>query len=228
MLHAITLSANLFSQTVRDAVNYASKDIINDHGLHCLVLTLQNKTKTLSVIACDGTGYYERKLPLVWSKGTPKPSLPNARICITAQDAIRIAKLIPARSCGNVTLEINDTVSPKENHYQLSLILPDGGTSTFLSPNDVTLPDYNGLVHRAEKGKKGKADMQNLYLPIQELTRVAKVLPKKDDSISFAMNKEEVGGLVLLEYQIPEESLNLRIIFTLSHKPCEAKAAYQR
>ncbi len=221
MLHAITLSASLFSQTVRDAVNYASKDTYDANGLNCLVLTLQNKTKTLSVVACDARGYYERRLPLVWAKGDPKPSLPgkDARLLYHTQDAIKIAKLIPARALGNVTLEVNDAVSPKENHYQISLVLPDGGTSTFLSPNNITLPNYNSIVSRALKGKKERSSLQNLYLPIQEIARIAKVLPKRDGAISFSMTKEDVGGLVLLEYQNPEENLDLRIIFTLSTMP---------
>ena len=218
MLHAITVSATMFAQTVRDAANYASKDQFSDPGLSCIVLTAQAKTKTLTVSACDGKGYYERKLPLVWAKGDPKPSLPSkeSRICIAAQDAAKIAKLIPNRSTGNVTLEVNDAISPKENHYQLTLVLPDGGTSTLLTPNDVTLPDYNRIVNRALKGKKEASPMQNLFLPIQELTRLAKVMPKKEGGISFYMAKEKVGGIVLLEYQQPEEDLDLRIIFMLS------------
>ena len=58
--------------------------------------------------------------------------------------------------------------------------------------------------------------MQNLFLPIQEISRIARVLPKKEGGLRFYMAKEEVDGIVLIEYQLPEENLDLRIIFMLS------------
>ena len=153
MHHKLTCNAALLAQTLKDATVYTSKDVYSEATCHVLLTV---KGKSLTIIACDGLGYYERRIPLVIDKGE-KPSLPGKeqRLCLTCQEALALHRRIPTRLMGNATLELEE---PKSTDRQTlaTLTLPDGASTTFFAKTDVTLPDYNEHHQAGGEGQENR------------------------------------------------------------------------
>lgn len=217
MRHSITVNASLFAQTLKDATAYTDKDI-HSEAMNHVVLKVINKGTKLAVTACDGHGYYERRLPLVHGKGEPKPSLPGKeqRLCISAQDALILHKRITTRVLGYVTLEVDDAQA-KDTRLLVTLKLPDGASATFFSRTDFEVPDFSNVLKTAEKGKKNAPEIANMSIPVHEMVRIGKVLPAKGNSAAQMHTAKGVnkGHMVLMEYNNPSEEMDVRIIFTL-------------
>lgn len=218
MNHRITVNAYLFAQTLKDATTYTDKDIHSDAMNH-IVLKLINKGTGLAVIACDGRGYYERRLPLVHARGEARPSLPGKeqRLCIAARDALIPHKRIPTRTTGCVTLELDDDQA-RDEKLLVTLTLPDGASTTFFSRTDFEVPDFGPVLKMAEKGKKNAPDISSLFIPVHEMVRAGKVLPSRGNSAAQIHTAEGLrkGRMALLEYLDPGDDMDVRIIFMLS------------
>ena len=216
MRHSITVNASLFAQTLKDATAYTDKDIYSE-ALNHLVLKVINKGTKLAVIACDSHGYYERRLPLVHSKGNAKPSLPGKeqRLCISAQDALILHKRITTRVSGCVTLELDDET--KDTRLLVTLKLPDGASTTFFSRTDFEVPDFSNVLKTAEKGKRNPPAITNISIPVHEMVRIGKVLPAKGNSAAQMHTAKGAnnGHMVLMEYSNPDEDMDVRIVFML-------------
>ena len=219
MLHTLNLNASQFSEAVKDAVIYTGKDRYDDM-MNSVILSITSKGKKLSVVACDGNGYYERRLNLLRSKGDPKPTLPGkeSRICIASQDAAMLSKFITPRTMGGVMLELDDAKA-SDGRYRVRLSLADGASTTFLSRADVNIPDYSPIVASAEKGRKTMPKLGEMYIPVSEMARASKVFPSKYGKtarISTAKGNQQTGCLALLEYQEEDSDVDIRVIFMLS------------
>ena len=225
MLHRITINAADFSQSIKDATVYACKKEPHEAMGH-MVLTIVPRQKKLAVIACDGQGYYERRIPLLLAKGNPKPSLPgkDGRILISCHDGGILAKFMSADSNGKVTLEVDDSQNTA-NRYTVRLILNEGASTTFFSRNDLSLPDYNAITKQAEKGRENSHSLSNILIPVREMLRVSKVFPATAHKFAriFTAKGLSSGIMALLEYQ--EEDKDIRVIFMLSEDPSTAEAA---
>lgn len=216
MRHSITIDAALFAQTLKDATAYTDKNIHSEAANH-LVLKVIGKGTKLAVIACDGHGYYERRLPLIHSKGEPRPSLPGReqRLCISAQDALILHKRITTRVFGCIMLELDDEA--RDTRLLVTLKLPDGASATFFSRTDFEVPDFSNILKTAEKGKRNPSAIANMSIPVHEMVRIGKVLPAKGNSAAQMHTAKGVnnGHMVLMEYNNPSEDMDVRIIFTL-------------
>ena len=225
MLHRITLNTADFSQTIKDATVYACKKEPHEAMGH-MVLTIVPRQKKLAVIACDGQGYYERRIPLVISKGSPKPSLPGkeSRILISCHDAVILVKFMSAGGSGSVTLEVDDSQTTA-NRYTVRLILNEGASTTFFSRNDLNLPDYNAITTQADKGKKACPTLSNILIPVREMLRASKVFPATAHKFArlFTAKGLSSGIMALLEYQ--EADKDIRVIFMLNEDQSAAEAA---
>ena len=225
MLHRITLNTADFSQTIKDATVYACKKEPHEAMGH-MVLTIVPRQKKLAVIACDGQGYYERRIPLVISKGSPKPSLPgkDSRILISCHDAAMLVKFMSAVTSGSVTLEADDS-KITESKYTVRLILNEGASTTFFSRNDLNLPDYNAITIQADKGKKACLTLSNILIPVREMLRVSKVFPATAHKFArlFTAKSLSSGIMALLEYH--EDDKDIRVIFMLNEDLPAAEAA---
>ena len=218
MHHKLTCNAALLAQTLKDATVYTSKDVYSEATCHVLLTV---KGKSLTVIACDGLGYYERRIPLVIDKGE-KPSLPGKeqRLCLTCQEALALHRRIPTRLMGNATLELDDP-KPKDRQTLATLTLPDGASTTFFAKTDVILPDYTNIIKLAEKGKKIGTVLSNVCIPVHEMIRAGKVLPTRDGKMAHLHTAKGVKGYMAL-LELKEDDTDVRIIFMLSEL---AKAA---
>ena len=218
MHHRITVNASLFAQALKDATSYTDKDIRSEAMNH-IVLKVINKGTSLAVIACDGHGYYERRLPLMHAKDEAKPSLPGKeqRLCIAAQDALSLHRHIPSRTIGCVTLELDDAETRGEK-LLVTLTLPDGASTTFFSRTDFEVPDFSSVLEMAEKGKANPPEIANLFIPVHEMTRAGKVLPAKGRRAAQIHPAKGLrkGHMALLEYLDPGDDMDVRIIFMLS------------
>ena len=58
MLHTFSVNGSQLAASLKDATCYAGKDAY-DPGTASIVMANAHKTNQLSVIACDGKGYYE-------------------------------------------------------------------------------------------------------------------------------------------------------------------------
>ena len=220
MQHTISINAAMFAKTLKDATAYASKDNnIVEEATGQIILSILPKNIKLAVIACDGKGYYESRLALVFEKGNPKPSLPGKeqRLCVAAQDALMLAKFISTRTVGCITLDIDDD-SAKDNRLQVKMTLPDGSATSFFSRTDIAVPDYASITRQAEKGKKNAPELSNVFIPVHEMARAGKVLPQKEQQAAriYTARAKNRGSMALLEYISPENDTDIRIIFMLS------------
>lgn len=218
MRHSITVNASQFAQTLKDATMYASKDS-QAQAMSQIILKVIDKGANLAVIACDGHGYYERRLSLVHNRGEAKPSLPGKehRIFIGAQDTLILHRRIPARMVGCLTLELDDS-QVKDEKLLVSLTLPDGASTTFFSRTDFEAPDFSPILKQAEKGKKNPPEIANLFIPVHEMVRMGKVLPARGDTAAQIHTAKGLrkGHMALLEYLDPNENMDVRVIFMFS------------
>lgn len=213
MRHKVMIEAEDFLKALKDASLYAAKD--NDSMATAYVMLLLNqKQKTIAVIACDGHGYYERLVNIGLEKGI-KPSLPGKpmRLFIPRNSIAAILKNSGSRGLVKLTM---DDAEKREDAWSVTLTFPDASTIVFNSPASLALPDYEGIRKRAEKGKKSNVNLGQVMMPVKELTRAGKVFPVKTGStVPMYISQWKKGGcLTLLEYQ--EENVEIRVIFALS------------
>lgn len=211
MKHSITVEASILAESLKAAQNYVKKDISGHDALGYLLLTYLPKDKKLVVIACDGHGYFERRLPVILEKKGIKPSLPGQKqfVCISPADSQSLVKLIPARMTGRATLEIEENDNLK---HGMSVKLPTGASATFTARTDMEVPDYGVIRARACKGKLKAARLTDVNIPIHEMLRAGRSLPVRSGSVVKASTAE--GSMMLLEYQ--DDSADIKIIFTFA------------
>jgi len=222
MRHQICVNASNFVQTIKDAAIYASKDE-PAKGLNLVLLAVLPKMKKLAVIACDGFGYYERRLNLEVCRKQPKPSLPGKemRLGIGLGDVSMLVKFIPSKSQGNIQLELDDEQIANDN-FTVKLSLPNGMSTTFFSQAQLEIPDLSSLRIKAEKGKKKAPAISSLHLPVRELLRAGKVFPQKGSFAQmFTADGLQRGVMALLECK--NEDTDISVIFMLQ-QPAETAA----
>lgn len=212
MKHTITINSGEFAEAIKTACVYASKDNDPHNGLCYVLVSLLPKHKKVAIIACDGRGYYERRIGLLMEKGQ-KPSLPDKeqRLCIYVNDIAMLTKFVGSKSHEKITLEVDDTAE-KDNQYIVNLVFSNGSSTTIFATNDVNIPDYSKFCKKAENSKKSKPVLSNLLIPIHELVRAGKAFPAKIGSIAkiFTCNSE----MALLECQ--NDMGDIRVIFTFA------------
>lgn len=215
MKHKITLESEILARALKDAALYVAKDDLSQAISHVLLL-LNPKKKNLSVIACDGCGYYERVIEIIQEKGV-KPSLPGKpmHIFISRNDLAAISKSgnIP----GILSIETDDGKKVNDS-YAVKFVFPDGKISNLSSPSTLEIPDYSFIRKQAEKGKKAKVSLGQMMLPVRELTRAGKVFPVKTGfTVPMYISQWKKGGLLtLLEYQSEFENVDIKVIFAIS------------
>lgn len=212
MTHQLSVETEEFVKTLKDASLYVS----NEDGIKAtsyVMLSLNQKQKTVSVIACDGRGYYERSVRCISERGQ-KASLPDKpmHLFIPAREIKAIAKT--ARCRGVMRLEVEEG---QNSDYQVHLAFPISSSHDFNTPSNLEIPDYGGIRKLGEKGKKSTLNIGQVMLPVNELTRAGKVFPVKIGStIPMYIVKWKNGGLItLLEYQSEAEHLDIKVIFAL-------------
>ena len=222
MKHTITINATQFTQALKDATLYVSKKRWDD-PMNYIVLSLTDQNRKLAVIACDGLGYYERQLVLSNSEEAPEPSLPGKKqeLCIALTDALKISKHITPRSDGNISISLNDTKKSNGN-YLITLTLPDRSTTTLFSNAGVNVPDYSVFVSKAEASKENAPDLFDVSVPVHEMVRAGKVLPRKSGAVArmYTSVGHNKGHMALLEYTADDEFI--RIIFMFAQNVAKA------
>lgn len=212
MKHSITVKSAEFGEAIKTAFTYASKDNDPTNGLCYILITLLPKAKKVAIIACDGHGYYERRLNLVSKKGQ-KPSLPDdeQRLGVFSQELAMLTKFVGGKGNGDLSLEVDEEFL-ENGRYSVKLTLPNGVSSTFFARRDINIPDYSKFCKKAGNSKKTKPSLSNLLVPIHELVRAGKAFPSKFGSIAriFTCNAE----MALLEYKT--DSDDIRVIFTFA------------
>lgn len=212
MVHKLTVDTEEFVKTLKDASLYVSnEDRIK--AASYIMLTLNQKLKTVSVIACDGRAYYERAIELIAVKGQ-KASLPGKPMSLFIP-AIEIKDIAKSAKChGPMLLEVEKT---QNTNYQVHLTYPNSSSHDFSSPATLEIPNYAGIRKMAEKGKKSSLNIGQVMLPIKELGRASKVFPVKIGStIPMYIAKWKQDGLItLLEYQSDIEHVDIKVIFAL-------------
>lgn len=98
MKHSITVNGSEFGEAIKTATVYANKDNEPNDGLCHILISLLSKQKKIAIVACDGHGYYERRIGLIPQKGQ-KPTLPDKeqRLCIFNKDIAMLTNLSVAR-----------------------------------------------------------------------------------------------------------------------------------
>lgn len=210
MKHKLALNAEEFLKALKDASLYVDKDNIGSATSHVLLGLSQ---KTLSVIACDGRGYYQNNIHVCAEKGS-RPSLPGKpmRIFIPGKD---LNALLKAHKCkGEIKLEVFES---QNDFHKVELILPDKSKFTFDSPAKLDVPDYARIRKLADKGKKSTVSLGQVMFPANELTRAGKVFPVKTGyTIPMYISQKKEGGLLtLMEYQSEAEGKDIKVIFML-------------
>ena len=222
MKHKIRVDVHAFAQSIKDAAIYASKE---DHGngTNLVLLSVLPKVKKLSIIACDGFGYYESRLNLECCKKQPKPTLPGKemRLGIALADVSMLVKFIPARLTGNIQLEVDDEQIVNDN-FSVVLSLPTGLSTTFFSKAQLEVPDLGAVRTKAEKGKKKAPAVNSLHILVRELLRAGKVFPGKDAFAQmFTSDNHHNGVMALLECK--NAVTDISVIFMLQ-QPVENAA----
>ncbi len=212
MQHRILIEADSFAKALKDSALYVARDNDFDALAHVL-LTLTPKSKSLSVIACDGRGYYERMVGLMPEKGL-KPSLPGKPMVIFIPRT-ELSVITKNAGTGTITMIVDEASKPRDAHA-VKLCFADGASHVFKSPANLDIPDYASIKKQAEKGKSSKVSLGQAMLPIQEMLRAGKVFPVKSGmTIPMYVSEARNGGcLTLLEYQA--ENVDMRVIFMLS------------
>lgn len=217
MKHKICVDATAFAQAIKDASSYA---IRNDSGapMSHVILTVLSKMKKLAVMACDGLGFYERRLALETCKGQPKPSLPGKemRLGISLTDIAMLVKFIPSRTAGNIQLDLDDEQIANDN-FTIRFTLPNGMSTTFFSKAELELPDLSAIKSKAEKGRKKAPNIHRLHLPVRELLRASKVFTGKCPFAQmFTTEGLQKGVMALLECKTEEADIS--VIFMLNNE----------
>lgn len=214
MKHQICTNSKVFAEAVRDASVYAARD--SGKGLDSVILTVIPKEKMLSVIGCDGLGYYERKIQLEICKKYPKPSLPekSMRLVISLPDASMLVKFITQKGMANIKLEVDDE-EITDGKYTVRLVLENGMATTFFCKVNPELPDLGSIKSHALKGKKKPAVLNRLQLPVNELIRAGKVLSRKYSFASISTCKGFTEGVMAL-LECKDESMDISVIFMLN------------
>lgn len=214
MKHQICANAKVFAEAVKDAAVYAAKDC--GRGLDAVILTVIPKEKILSVVGCDGLGYYERKIQLEICKKQPKPSLPekSMRLVISLSDVAMLAKFITPKGMGNIRLEVDDE-QIVDGKYTVRLVLENGMTTTFFCKVNPELPDLGSIKSHALKGKKKPTLLNSLQLPVNELLRAGKVLSGKYSFASISTCKGIAQGVMAL-LECKDKGIDISLIFMLN------------
>lgn len=226
MLHKVILNAAEFAQGLKDCAVYADKNGVSN-STDYITLALQPKTRKLSMIACDGKGLYERKIPAVNNKKKDGASLPgeNHRLMLAFRDLSSLAKFVGTNVAGNATLVVDDAEITDTN-YVVRVTLDNGSSTIFMSDRNITPIDYADILHRAENTKKSASFQNNMLIPAIEIIRLAKVLPKKGaySEVGMFTSKMPNGLLTLVEYQ-NNEDVEIRIVFISRLAKEESRAA---
>ncbi len=213
MKHIVTLKGSELADCLKTAPSYASRDGRSDNPLNYIILAIVSKAKKIAVIACDGHGYYERRLDFIHTKGQPRPTLPDKeqRLCISVDAAIMLAKFITSKCNGAVIIEVDDE-NINENQYSVKLTMPNGANTTFFAKTGLTIPDFSVFCKKMEKSKKAVPALNNFFIPVHELVRAGKAFPARLGSIAkmFTCNAE----MALLECQTDKQ--DIRVIFTFA------------
>lgn len=210
--HVLSINAQEFAQSLKDASLYASKDDLCDNAMSQILLLVMPKIGKLAVIGCDGLGYYERRLSL--PSGKRKPSLPGDQntLCISLKDAALLARFIPARDNSALTIE---AANEKDGCYSVRVSLQNGASTTFLSKSGLAIPDYDKIKANAEKGRKKSQSFESLFVPVRELLRAGRVFPGKSAfARMFATRGISKGVMALLECK--NETADISVIFMLN------------
>lgn len=222
MKHQICVDSTEFVQAIKDASSYAGRD--NGKGMDHVLLTVLPRLKKLSVVACDGFGYYERRLNLEHCKKQPKPSLPGKemRLVICLSDVSMLVKFIPSKLHGNIRLELDDE-QIAAGSYSVNLVLPNGMSTTFFSKAEADIPDLASIRTRAEKGKKKAPALNNVHIPVHELLRAGRVFPGKGTFAQmFTASGLQDGIMALLECK--NYDTDISVIFMLSNNAAQSAA----
>lgn len=215
MKHAISVNALEFGQALKDAANYVKRNAPADDPLNHVILHLNPKTKKIAVIACDGLGYYERKISL--SKIKTKPSLPDQdKLCITSADAAALVKAISPRTGRELCIEVDDA-KLEDNTRLAAFGLSNGLSTVFHIKTDLNLPDYAPIKARAEKGKKEAPALSNVQVPVNELMRAGKVFPGKGAFARIFTAKSINQGLMAL-LECKDDVTDISVIFMLNQQ----------
>lgn len=211
MEYKISFEASALAESLKAAQNYVKKDAGGEDALSQILLAYLPRDKKLAVIACDGHGYFERKLPVSHDKKVSKSGLPKNgfSVCLSLVDSQAIVKLIPARSTGYVTLEISENENQK---HDMRLLLPTGPSAAFTVRSDIEIPDYAAMRSKACKGKKKAVNLNDVNIAVHEMLRAGKALPSRTGSTVKAFTAE--GRMILLEYL--DDVAEITIIFTFA------------
>lgn len=199
------INPQIFVQSLKDAANYVNKDNPADVLGH-VIFMVKPKQKKLSIIACDGHGYYERKVSIN-SKGKEE------NFCISQQDINQMIKFVPAKQSGLIAFEYS--VNKSSGQLSAKLSLENGASTTFFVRTDFNLPDFKSICQRAEKGKKNLSSITSFLLPVHEMIRAGKAFTGITKKMAeFYISKGKDGGsMVLLEAQSPDDQINIKVIF---------------
>lgn len=211
MTHTLTLHTPHLVQAIKDVSIFASKSY---GDLAHLCLSIQPRLGKLTLTASDGKAYVARTIPLIQEKGTARASLPAKTIYIAPNDVAMLTKFIPGRGdYGNVTLEISDIQTP-DKKFPVRLTLATGGSTTFYLPTDVNYPDMSAVIRKAERAKQAGVAQAGMYLPINEMARASKVLPKTNgETVAvYACKANRDSSYCLIEYQ-QDTHIETKIIF---------------
>lgn len=210
MKHSLCIDSMEFVQTIRDASIYSAKN--SDTGnLDNVFLTVIPKVKKLSIMACDGLGYYERRLTFVQARGQTKPSLPGKemRLALTPSDIAMLTRFVPNRISGSITIETDDA-KQTNGCYAVTITISNGASTTFFSKADLEIPDLSGIKANAEKGKKKAPVLSALHIPVKEMLRAGKVFPGKGGFAQLFTSKgAKQGFMALLECKTEETDISV-------------------
>lgn len=210
MKYTICTNATELAHSLKDACNYVLKDT-PDNAMSHVLLTVHPKTRKLSITACDGLGYYERRLNLVNKKGALTGK--DRSIFISLKDAAMLAKLIPNRMDGDATFYLEDENVTKDS-YAVRLELPDGSSTTFNSKSNLQIPDYAKIRANAEKGRKQAPNLEGIGIPVNEMLRAARVFPAKGAFARIFTSKGIRDGIMAL-LECKDEQRDISVIFML-------------
>ena len=225
MIHTVIINTSQFSQAVKDATFYISKERYAVEAMSHVLLTCLPAENRLAVTGCDGHGYYERRLALFHGENDPKPSLPGEKqqLCISEKDAAMLVKFIGGRTLGCITLRLDDG-QKDEGRYLVTVTMPDDSATSFFSRADLEVPEYSGFVRKAEASKEQAPELCNVNMPVHEMIRAGKVFPKKSGSTvrMFTSPGYRGGHMALLEYRDACADVDIRVIFMFALAEAEA------
>lgn len=210
----IIVNALEFSESLKSAQNYMLKDGDRRNPLNFLLLKQVPKTKKLAVIACDGHGYFERRIVILSNKGSNQREK-SQPICIFFSDVQTLQKLISSKIQDSVTLEQAEGV---QKQSILKITQENGASAEINLVHDFQIPDYEAIGARANKAKKKACYTSEANVPVHEILRAGKSLPSKV-GCNVAMYTAE-SSMAVLEYK--NGDADIKIIFTFAKLAAEA------